>query len=68
MGDGDKISNAAEEAFGAAKEKTGELTGDEELEAEGRTEKAEAEIKQAGEHVKDAAEDAKDAAKDAFDR
>jgi uncharacterized protein YjbJ (UPF0337 family) len=50
---GDKIKNAAEEAVGKAKEVTGKVTGNEELEARGQAEQAKANVKQAGEDVKD---------------
>ncbi|MGH3608377.1 MAG: CsbD family protein [Pseudonocardiaceae bacterium] len=53
MGIGDKISNKAEELKGKLKEATGEATGDEHLEAEGKVDQAESKIKQAGEKVKD---------------
>ncbi len=36
MGLGDKIKNSTEEAAGKLKEKTGEPTGDRDLEAEGQ--------------------------------
>lgn len=58
MGD---IQNKAEELKGAAKEKFGDATDNESLQAEGALEKNEAKAKQA-------AENAKDAVKDAFDR
>jgi len=66
MGNKDKAANAAEEGWGKVKEKSGELTGDEDLEAEGRADQVEANAKQAGEHVKDAAEEAEEAVNDAF--
>ncbi|WP_395727813.1 CsbD family protein [Nakamurella sp.] len=53
MSMGDKIKNAAEEAVGKAKEVTGKVTGNEELEARGQAEQAKANVKQAGEDVKD---------------
>ncbi|NLF03551.1 MAG: CsbD family protein [Actinomycetales bacterium] len=56
MGTDDKIRNAAEEAKGKFKEKAGELTDDERLEAEGKVDQAKANLKQAGEKVKDAFE------------
>jgi uncharacterized protein YjbJ (UPF0337 family) len=61
MGLDDKIRNAAEEATGKVKEKAGEATDNEELEAEGHADQMKANIKQAGEHIKDTAKDAKDA-------
>ena len=63
MGLGDKISNKAEKISGAAKEKLGDIRGDEEQEAEGQVDQGKADLKDAGEHVKDAASDAKDAFK-----
>ena len=54
MGTDDKIENKAEELQGKAKEKVGEATGDEELEAQGHTDQAKSNLKQAGEKVKDA--------------
>ncbi|WP_426297900.1 CsbD family protein [Arthrobacter sp. R-11] len=63
MGLDDKIRNAAEEAAGKVKEKTGEATDNEQLEAEGKADQMKANVKQAGEKVKDAAKDATDAFK-----
>lgn len=57
MGLGDKISNKAQEAAGKVKEKTGEATDNEKLQAEGVGDQAAAKTKQAGEHLKDAAKD-----------
>ena len=54
MGIGDKISNAAEEAKGKAKEGVGEATDNDRLKAEGHADQASANLKQAGEKVKDA--------------
>jgi uncharacterized protein YjbJ (UPF0337 family) len=54
MGLGDKIENAAQKAKGTAKEKAGEATDDDQLEAEGKVDKAKADVKQAGEKIKDA--------------
>ncbi|GAA3191174.1 hypothetical protein GCM10010486_70210 [Nonomuraea roseoviolacea subsp. carminata] len=63
MGTDDKISNKAEELKGRAKENIGDLTDDEDLQAEGRADQAEGGLKQAGEKVKDAAGKVKDAFK-----
>ena len=63
MGLGDKASNKGEELKGAAKEKTGQATGDEQMEAEGKGDQAGAKVKQAGEKAKDAVGDVKDAIK-----
>jgi uncharacterized protein YjbJ (UPF0337 family) len=54
---GDKIGNKAEDLGGKAKEATGNVTGDEQLKAEGQTDQAKAGLKDAVEHVKDAAKD-----------
>lgn len=54
MGLDDKISNAAEDAKGKAKEGIGKATDNEDLEAEGHMDQAKANAKQAGEDVKDA--------------
>jgi uncharacterized protein YjbJ (UPF0337 family) len=63
MGIDDKIKNATEKVTGAAKEKWGDMTDDEEKQVEGRIDQSKADFKQSGEHVKDAASDAKDAFK-----
>jgi uncharacterized protein YjbJ (UPF0337 family) len=57
MGIGDKIKNAAEEAKGKIKEKTGDATDNEDLQAEGQADKTVADLKQAGEKAKDAFKD-----------
>jgi len=54
MGIGDKISNAAEDLKGKAKEALGDAKNDEGLKAEGQAEQAKADAKKAGENVKDA--------------
>jgi uncharacterized protein YjbJ (UPF0337 family) len=54
MGTDDKLENKAQELGGKAKERVGEATDDEQLEAEGRTDQAKADVKQAGEKIKDA--------------
>lgn len=54
MGIGDKMKNAADSAKGKMKEKTGDATDNEDLQAEGQTEKSVADLKQAGEKAKDA--------------
>ena len=61
MSVGDKIQHKVEEIIGAAKEKTGDATDNERLQAEGATQESEAKVKQAGDHVADAAHDARDA-------
>ncbi|HWU45937.1 MAG TPA: CsbD family protein [Humibacter sp.] len=57
MGIDDKAKNAAEDALGKGKEGVGKATGDERLEAEGKTDQAKANLKQAGENVKDVFKD-----------
>ncbi|HUR06561.1 MAG TPA: CsbD family protein [Nonomuraea sp.] len=54
MGATDKISNAAEDMGGKAKEAAGRMTGDKDTEAEGQGDQAKAGLKKAGENVKDA--------------
>ncbi len=51
----DKAKHKAEEVIGEVKEKVGELTGDEELAAEGKKDQVSGNVKQAGDSVKDAA-------------
>jgi uncharacterized protein YjbJ (UPF0337 family) len=60
MGLGDKAKNKAEELKGDIKEKFGDATDNESLQAEGAGEEAGAKAKQAGENLKDAARDAGD--------
>ena len=64
MGLTDKAKNEAQEYKGRTKEWVGDKTDNEDLEAEGVADRAEANTKQAGEHVKDAARDVKDAFRD----
>jgi len=54
MGAVDKAKDKAQEVTGAAKEKIGDATGDADLEAEGKKDKAAGSLKGAGEKVKDA--------------
>lgn len=54
MGFDDKMDNKTDELKGEAKERFGGATGDESMQAEGKTDKAKANLKQAGEKVKDA--------------
>jgi uncharacterized protein YjbJ (UPF0337 family) len=54
MGDTDKFDNKAQEVMGGAKEKLGDATGDESLQAEGQADQTKGNLKQAGEKVKDA--------------
>jgi uncharacterized protein YjbJ (UPF0337 family) len=57
MGTDDKLKNAAEEAKGKIKEKTGEATDDRDLQAEGEADQTKSDLKQAGEKAKDAFKD-----------
>lgn len=50
----DKARNTAETAKGKAKDTVGRLTGDKDLESEGKADQAAGHLKQAGEKVKDA--------------
>ncbi|WP_203903397.1 CsbD family protein [Virgisporangium aliadipatigenens] len=56
-----KVEHKAEELKGAAKEKFGDATDNERLQAEGAAEKAAAKAKQAGDHLGDAGRHARDA-------
>jgi uncharacterized protein YjbJ (UPF0337 family) len=51
------MKNAAESAKGKVKEQTGDATDNEDLQAEGQTDKTKADLKQAGEKAKDAFRD-----------
>ncbi|MDE8586091.1 CsbD family protein [Arthrobacter sp. NQ4] len=53
MGLGDKISNAAEDLGGKAKEAAGNATDNEHLKAEGQADQVKADAKKVGESVKD---------------
>ena len=53
MSTGDKISNAAEDVKGKVKEGAGKATGDDKLEAKGKSDQVKADLKKAGENVKD---------------
>ncbi|WP_432542851.1 CsbD family protein [Kineococcus sp. SYSU DK002] len=54
MSASDKISNAAQDLAGKAKEAAGGAKDDEGLRREGQKDQAAADLKQRGEHVKDA--------------
>jgi uncharacterized protein YjbJ (UPF0337 family) len=60
----DKAANEAQNLKGKAKEAVGDMTDDESMQAEGKTDQASADLKQRGEQLKDAGKDVKDA----FDR
>jgi uncharacterized protein YjbJ (UPF0337 family) len=53
MGLDDKTKNKAEELKGKGKQAVGQVTNDEELEAEGKVDETKANLKQAGEKIKD---------------
>ena len=53
MGIADKAKNAAEDLKGKAKEAVGDVTGNDELKAEGKADQTKASAKKAGENVKD---------------
>ena len=57
MGAEDKFQNKADEVAGKAKEKAGEMTGNESMEKEGQKDKTKANVKQAGEKIKDVFKD-----------
>jgi len=57
MGLDDKIDNKMEDLGGKAKEGVGNVTGDDELKAQGQGDQAKSDLKQAGEKVKDAFKD-----------
>ena len=60
VGIADKAQNKAEDLGGKAKEATGSVTGDQELENEGKGDQVKSAVKDAGEKVKDAASSVKD--------
>jgi len=61
--DREHVKGAADKAKGAIKEGAGKLTGDKELEGEGKLDKAKGSAHQVAGDVKDAASDAADAMK-----
>ena len=54
MGIADNAKNAAEDLKGKAKEAVGDVTGNDELKAEGKADQTKSSAKKAGENVKDA--------------
>ncbi|WP_084467817.1 CsbD family protein [Actinokineospora inagensis] len=54
MSTDDKVDAKADELKGKVKEKVGDATDDQELEAEGKGDQAKGNLKQAGEKIKDA--------------
>lgn len=60
MGVDDKFENKAEDLGGRAKETIGDVTGDDQLKAEGATDQLKAKTKDVGESVKDLGSSVKD--------
>lgn len=61
MGTQDKAANKVQDIKGKVEEQVGKVTGDEQLEGEGKADQAKAAIKGVGEKVKDAGAKVKDA-------
>ncbi len=59
MVDKDRVEGAGHQAKGAMKDAAGKVTGDEKMQAEGKSEKAEGKVQNAVGSTKDAARDAK---------
>jgi len=55
--DKQRIEGGLKKATGTIKEKAGQMTGDRDLEAEGKADKAEGKVRSAVGHVKDAAKE-----------
>jgi uncharacterized protein YjbJ (UPF0337 family) len=53
VSDKDKLKNTVDDKVGEAKEKVGDVTGNDDLEAEGSKDQSKASLKQAGENIKD---------------
>lgn len=53
MGTDDKIENKGQDIGGKAKEAFGDATGDDKMQAEGKSDQSKSDVKQAGEKVKD---------------
>jgi uncharacterized protein YjbJ (UPF0337 family) len=64
----DKAKDKAEQAVGAAKEKIGEATGNEDLKNSGKADQTKGEVKEAGHDLRDKAVGAVQDAKDKFSR
>lgn len=60
MGFDDKTSNKVDDLGGKAKEGLGKVTGDDELESEGKTDQAKSSIKEGAREVKEGLEGVKD--------
>ena len=63
MGIGDKAEHKAEGLGGKAKEAVGNVTGDQDMAAEGQADQSKANVKQAGDNVADALREAGQAVK-----
>ncbi|HZN73987.1 MAG TPA: CsbD family protein [Micromonosporaceae bacterium] len=68
MSTGDDIRNKTEELKGEAKEKVGDWTDNESLQAEGLVDQAKAKAKQAAEDAKDKAHEVREEVRDRMDR
>ncbi|MGH3875313.1 MAG: CsbD family protein [Pseudonocardiaceae bacterium] len=66
MGIFDKVKDKAEQLIGEAKEKIGQMTGNESLENAGKRDQLSGEIKEAGHDLRDKAAGAVDDVKDKF--
>jgi uncharacterized protein YjbJ (UPF0337 family) len=55
--DKQRMEGGLKKATGTVKEKAGQMTGDRDLEAEGKTDKAEGKVRSAVGHAKDAAKE-----------
>ena len=53
MGIVDKAKNAAEDAIGQVKQVVGDVTGNDDLKAEGKKDEGKAGVKKVGENIKD---------------
>ena len=62
----DKVKDKAEQLIGEAKEKIGQMTGNESLENSGKRDQLSGEIKEAGHDLRDKAAGAVDDVKDKF--
>ncbi|MFJ2866918.1 CsbD family protein [Kitasatospora sp. NPDC087314] len=62
------LPNTAQELAGKAKEKAGDLTGDEELKGEGQADQVGSKLRQAADDVRDAVQGAADRVKGALKR
>ena len=63
MGTEDKASNEVQDVKGKVKEAAGKVTGNKDLEAEGKSDQAKSAVKDVGEKIKEAAEKVKHAVK-----